>query len=95
MTYPDLVNGEAPGNDAGPAGGRLRKLRASLDLGQEQLARILGISFATVNRWEAGRTRMPARAERALAEFEARAAGSGPGSLPIPHSSFAGRELGV
>ncbi len=92
MTYPDLVNGEAPGNGAGPAGDRLRHLRARLDLSQEQLARILGVSFATVNRWETGRTRMSARAQRALAEFEVRAAGGGPGSLPIPHSSFVGRE---
>ena len=86
------MNGEAPGNGADPAGDRLRGLRARLDLSQEQLARILGVSFATVNRWEAGRTRMSARAQRALAEFEARAAGDGPGPLPIPHSSFVGRE---
>jgi predicted ATPase/DNA-binding CsgD family transcriptional regulator/DNA-binding XRE family transcriptional regulator len=92
VTYPDRVSGEAPGNGAGPAGDRLRQLRARLDLSQEQLARILGVSFATVNRWETGRTRMSARAQRALAEFEARAAGGGPGSLPIPHSSFVGRE---
>jgi type I restriction enzyme M protein len=46
-------------------------LRASLGLSQEQLARRLGVSFATVNRWEAGRTRMSARASLALAKFEA------------------------
>ncbi|HEY6279133.1 MAG TPA: tetratricopeptide repeat protein [Streptosporangiaceae bacterium] len=86
------MNGEAPGEDAGSAGDRLRSLRARLDLSQEQLARILGVSFATVNRWEAGRTRMSARPERALAELEARAAGDGPGPLPIPHSSFVGRD---
>jgi predicted ATPase/DNA-binding CsgD family transcriptional regulator/DNA-binding XRE family transcriptional regulator len=92
LAYPDIVNGEVPGNDAGHAGDRLRQLRARLDLSQEQLARILGVSFATVNRWEAGRTRMSARTQRALAEFEARAAGGGPGTLPIPHSSFVGRD---
>ena len=89
------MDGEAPpGAAAGAAAQRLRRLRASLDLSQEQLARRLGVSFATVNRWEAGRTRMSARAERALAEFEARAAASGPvpGPLPVPHSSFVGRE---
>jgi predicted ATPase/DNA-binding CsgD family transcriptional regulator/DNA-binding XRE family transcriptional regulator len=89
------VDGEAPpGAAAGAVAQRLRRLRAGLDLSQEQLARRLGVSFATVNRWEAGRTRMSARAERALAEFEARAAASGPvpGSLPVPHSSFVGRE---
>src|SRR5580658_7762748 len=51
--------------------GRLRLLRASLGLSQEQLARRLGVSFATVNRWEAGRTKMSARARLALARFEA------------------------
>ena len=40
-------------------------------LSQEQLARLLGVSFATVNRWETGRTQMSARARQALAEFEA------------------------
>jgi transcriptional regulator with XRE-family HTH domain len=66
------VDGEAPRADAGgsPAE-RLRRLRTSLGLSQEQLARQLGVSFATVNRWEAGRTQMSARAVRALAEFEA------------------------
>ncbi|HYB86736.1 MAG TPA: tetratricopeptide repeat protein [Streptosporangiaceae bacterium] len=88
------MDGEAPGADADSAAQRLRRLRASLNLSQEQLAHRLGVSFATVNRWEAGRTRMSARAERALAEFEARATASGPatGSLPVPHSSFVGRE---
>jgi transcriptional regulator with XRE-family HTH domain len=33
-------------------GERLRKLRVRLDMSQEGLARLLGISFATVNRWE-------------------------------------------
>jgi predicted ATPase/DNA-binding CsgD family transcriptional regulator/DNA-binding XRE family transcriptional regulator len=51
---------------------RLAGLRAQFGLSQEQLARELGVSFATVNRWETGHTRMSARAVRALAEFEAR-----------------------
>lgn len=33
-------------------GKRLRKLRTRLSLSQEGLARLLGVSFATVNRWE-------------------------------------------
>jgi len=87
------VDGQAPGPDGGYAAQRLRQLRASLDLSQEQLAHRLGVSFATVNRWESGRTRMSARAARALAEFEARATASGPPrALPVPHSSFVGRE---
>jgi len=67
------VNGEPPGGDpAGPPAARLRQLRASRGLSQEQLARLLGVSFASVNRWEAGRTQMSARARQALADFEAR-----------------------
>ena len=48
---------------------RLAGLRARFGLSQEQLARELGVSFATVNRWEAGHTQMSARAIRALAEI--------------------------
>ncbi|WP_027443880.1 N-6 DNA methylase [Erythrobacter cryptus] len=39
-------------------------IRANLDLTQEQLAERLGVSFATVNRWEGG-TNMPQKAARA------------------------------
>ena len=69
-------------------------MRTSLGLSQEQLARQLGVSFATVNRWESGRTHMSARASRALAEFEARAAADTqrPSGLPVAQSSFIGRE---
>lgn len=49
----------------------LRAIRASLDLTQEQLAERLGVSFATINRWEGG-ANMPQKAARetiaALAE---------------------------
>jgi predicted ATPase/DNA-binding CsgD family transcriptional regulator len=63
-------------------------------MSQEQLARQLGVSFATVNRWETGRTQMSARALRALADFEARATADGPQptGLPVAQSSFIGRE---
>jgi transcriptional regulator with XRE-family HTH domain len=69
-------------------------LRTSLGLSQEQLARQLGVSFATVNRWESGRTQMSARASRALAEFEAQAVADTqrPSGLPVAQSSFIGRE---
>jgi DNA-binding transcriptional regulator YiaG len=40
------VDGEAPDTDAGNAAERLRQLRTSLDLSQEQLAHRLGVSFA-------------------------------------------------
>jgi putative transcriptional regulator len=36
-------------------GERLRRLRLRLGLSQEALAQLLGVSFATVNRWECGR----------------------------------------
>jgi transcriptional regulator with XRE-family HTH domain len=34
--------------------GRLTVIRRKLDMSQEQMARLLGVSFASVNRWEAG-----------------------------------------
>jgi predicted ATPase/DNA-binding NarL/FixJ family response regulator/DNA-binding XRE family transcriptional regulator len=89
--------------DAVPLAAGLRLLRTRLGLSQEQLARQLGVSFATVNRWESGRSRPSARASRALAELEAAATGrepppgpepaeDEPGRLPIAQSSFVGRE---
>jgi len=42
----------------------LRTIRASLDLTQEQLADRLGVSFASVNRWEGG-VNLPQKAARA------------------------------
>ena len=53
---------------------RLRELRATLGLSQEKLARRLGVSFATVNRWETGRSPIPERAARALRRLEQEAA---------------------
>ncbi len=51
----------------------LQAIRASLDLTQEQLAERLGVSFATVNRWEGGGT-MPQKAARtAIASLAAEA----------------------
>jgi type I restriction enzyme M protein len=47
-------------NQAFPA--TLRSIRAKLNLTQEQLAERLGVSFATVNRWEGGST--PQKAAR-------------------------------
>ena len=41
----------------------LQAIRAKLDLTQEQLAERLGVSFATVNRWEGG-VNMPQKAAR-------------------------------
>ena len=51
----------------------LQAIRAKLDLTQEQLAERLGVSFATVNRWEGGAT-MPQKAARtAIAALAAEA----------------------
>ena len=83
---------------------RLRLLRTRLGLSQEQLARRLSVSFATVNRWEAGRSRPSARAAATIADLEASASrgqratqGQEPAEeqtppLPIAQSSFVGRE---
>jgi predicted ATPase/DNA-binding CsgD family transcriptional regulator len=80
--------------EAGSPADRLRQLRAALGLSQEQLARQLGVSFATVNRWETGRTRMSESALRGLAELEARAAAPArrAGALPSAQSAFIGRD---
>ena len=78
-------------------GERLRELRRRLGLSQEQLARRLDVSFATVNRWESGRTQLSARSAAALAELEASAATDDDDAdtgeaLPTARSSFVGRE---
>jgi non-specific serine/threonine protein kinase len=89
--------------DAVSFAARLRLLRTRLGLSQEQLARRLSVSFATVNRWESGRSQPSARASRALAELEASVGGLSPpegpepvgeatARLPVAQSSFVGRE---
>jgi type I restriction enzyme M protein len=44
---------------------RVQQLRKKLGLSQEQLSARLGVSFATINRWEAGKA-SPQRAQRAV-----------------------------
>jgi len=39
-----------------PFSEQVKAVRTSLNLSQEQLAHALGVSFATVNRWENGKT---------------------------------------
>jgi transcriptional regulator with XRE-family HTH domain len=53
------VDSEPP--EAAQLATRLRLIRARLGLSQEQLAHQLGVSFATVNRWETGRSQPSAR----------------------------------
>ncbi len=55
----------------------LRAIRARKNLSQEQLAERLGVSFATVNRWEGG-TNIPQRAAREVIAALAREAGIEP-----------------
>ncbi len=52
----------------------LRQIRAKLNLTQGQLASRLGVSFATVNRWEGGAT-LPQKAAREVISLVAREAG--------------------
>jgi DNA-binding transcriptional regulator YiaG len=47
--------------------GIVKEIRRQLGLSQEELAHALGVSFATVNRWENGRT---APSKLALRQFE-------------------------
>ena len=51
----------------------LRAVRASLDLTQQQLAERLGVSYATVNRWEGGANRPQKAAQEAIAALAAEA----------------------
>jgi predicted ATPase/DNA-binding NarL/FixJ family response regulator/DNA-binding transcriptional regulator YiaG len=74
--YATYVNSKPP--EAVSFAARLRLLRARLGLSQEQLARRLSVSFATVNRWETGRSQPSARARAAIAELEASAGEQGP-----------------
>ena len=64
MTYIAEINTVSP---------VLLAIRARLDLTQEQLAERLGVSFATVNRWEGGSTRPQKVAREAIAALAAEA----------------------
>jgi predicted ATPase/DNA-binding CsgD family transcriptional regulator/DNA-binding XRE family transcriptional regulator len=79
----------------------VRALRTSLHLTQEQLAHRLGVSFATVNRWEMGRRSPSAssrrRLESLLAATEHGDCEDSPcdewfASLIVPKTPFVGRE---
>jgi type I restriction enzyme M protein len=60
----------------------LRAIRASLNLTQEQLAERLGVSFATINRWEGG-TNTPQKAARSAIDALAAEAGIGPDEAAV------------
>lgn len=66
----------------------LRAIRAKLDLTQEQLAERLGVSFATVNRWEGGGTKPQRAAQEAILAL-ARGAGVEEAEAPPPAEAAA------
>ena len=55
----------------------VKEIRKQLGLSQEDLARELGVSFATVNRWENGQVRPSKLAKAQLNAFCTRMAGEG------------------
>ncbi|MBE2253182.1 MAG: N-6 DNA methylase [Myxococcus sp.] len=71
----------------------LRALRSKLNLTQEQLAEKLGVSFATVNRWEGG-ANVPQKAAREVIAALARDAGvdeAGSGGADAPAADITRR----
>lgn len=66
----------------------LRATRAALNLTQEQLAERLGVSFATVNRWEGGGTKPQRAAQEAILAL-AREAGVEEAEAPPPAEAAA------
>ena len=66
----------------------LQAIRARLDLTQEQLAERLGVSFATVNRWEGGVT-MPQRANQTAIAALAAEAGVGAADVGVDEAELA------
>lgn len=48
---------------------KVKYVRAKLNLTQEQLARELNVSFATVNRWESGKYKPSPMGERVFMDF--------------------------
>ena len=68
----------------------LQAIRARLDLTQEQLAERLGVSFATVNRWEGGVT-MPQKAARTAIAALAAEAGIDPTESVVDEAESAAR----
>ena len=48
---------------------KIKSLREQLRISQEDLAKELGVSFATVNRWENNKTQPSALAKKQLEQF--------------------------
>jgi DNA-binding transcriptional regulator YiaG len=52
-----------------PFSAQVKAVRTALNLSQEELAHALGVSFATVNRWENGKTNPSKLAQRQFEQF--------------------------
>lgn len=52
-----------------PFSEQVKAVRMALNLSQEELAHALGVSFATVNRWENGKTSPSKLAQRQFEQF--------------------------
>ncbi len=65
----------------------LRSIRAKLNLTQEQLAERLGVSFATVNRWEGGGNKPQRAAQEAILALAREAGVEGAESLPASEAA--------
>jgi len=70
---------------------RVKELRHQLGWTQATLARALGLSPLTIERWEQGRARPSPAAQRLLAHLAATAAPSARHNLPTPPTPFIGR----
>jgi type I restriction enzyme M protein len=68
----------------------LRAIRGKLNLTQEQLGERLGVSFATVNRWEGGSAKPQKAAQTAIAALAVEAGIAGDGEDPPTAADAAG-----
>lgn len=48
---------------------QVKSVRKQLNLSQEDLARAIGVSFATINRWESGNYKPSKLAKKAFEQF--------------------------
>lgn len=71
----------------------LRSIRAKLDLTQEQLAERLGVSFATVNRWEGGSSKPQKAAQEVIAALASEAGLDGADHAEAPALPEAAAEV--
>ena len=71
----------------------LRSIRAKLNLTQEQLAERLGVSFATVNRWEGGTSKPQKAAREVIAALATEAGLDGADDAEAPEAPAAAAEV--